>query len=209
MADLQPGTPEVDAPNPGTSEAGTPPAAAPEQPATTTPASAEPAPAEPVEQTAEPVEQAAKAVEPVEQAAEEPVKAVEQAAASTAPEVETTSFIPATAAAMESAEGGGEWELLLGKVQAWLGQGKLQALWAQARNPLTLILATAALLVVLRVYAALLGALESLPLIPGLLELVGLVWAVRFGLPKLVQRSQRQELISSIQQRWQSFRGRG
>jgi hypothetical protein len=209
MADLQPGTPEVDAPNPGTSEAGTPPAAAPEQPATTTPASAEPAPAEPVEQTAEPVEQAAKAVEPVEQAAEEPVKAVEQAAASTAPEVETTSFIPATTEAKESAEGGGEWELLLGKVQAWLGQGKLQALWAQARNPLTLILATAALLVVLRVYAALLGALESLPLIPGLLELVGLVWAVRFGLPKLVQRSQRQELISSIQQRWQSFRGRG
>jgi hypothetical protein len=62
---------------------------------------------------------------------------------------------------------------------------------------------------VLRVYSALLGALESLPLIPGLLELVGVIWAVRFGLPKLVQRSQRQELISSIQQRWQSFRGRG
>jgi hypothetical protein len=166
-----------------------------------------------VEQAAEPVEQAAEAVEQavetVEQAVAEPVKAAEQAPASTAPEVESTSFIPATGEAQEGAEGGGEWELLLGKVQAWLGQGKLQALWAQARTPLTLILATAALLVVLRVYSALLGALESLPLIPGLLELVGVIWAVRFGLPKLVQRSQRQELISSIQQRWQSFRGRG
>jgi hypothetical protein len=152
------------------------------------------------------------AVETVEQSAEVLVKAVEEAPpapASSAPEVESTSFIPATGEAKEGAEGGGEWELLLGKVQAWLGQGKLQALWTQARTPLTLILATAALLVVLRVYSALLGALESLPLIPGLLELVGVVWAVRFGLPKLVQRSQRQELISSIQQRWQSFRGRG
>jgi len=215
MADLQPGTPEVDAPNTGAAEAGTPPGTSPEQPASP-PVAAEPAPAEPLEQAAEPVEQTAEAVdqavETVEQSAEVLVKAVEEAPpapASSAPEVESTSFIPATGEAKEGAEGGGEWELLLGKVQAWLGQGKLQALWTQARTPLTLILATAALLVVLRVYSALLGALESLPLIPGLLELVGVVWAVRFGLPKLVQRSQRQELISSIQQRWQSFRGRG
>jgi hypothetical protein len=59
------------------------------------------------------------------------------------------------------------------------------------------------------VYAALLGAIDSLPLIPGLLELVGVIWAVRFGVPKLLQRSQREQLFGGIQQRWQSFRGRG
>ena len=126
-------------------------------------------------------------------------------AGSSGPELESTTVVPAT----DPGEGGGEWELLLGKVQAWLGQGKLQELWAQARNPLTLILAAAGLLVVLRVYSALLAAIDSLPLIPGLLELVGVIWAVRFGVPKLVQRSQRQDLISSLQQRWDSFRGRG
>jgi hypothetical protein len=129
--------------------------------------------------------------------------------ASSGPELESTTIIPATSGEEAGSEGGGEWELLLGKVQAWLGQGKLQSLWAQARNPLTLILAAAALLVVLRVYSALLSALDSLPLIPGLLELVGVIWAVRFGVPKLVQRSQRQELISGLQQRWENFRGRG
>jgi hypothetical protein len=139
----------------------------------------------------------------------EPVKTVEAALASAVPELESTTIIPGTGPDATNAEGGGEWELLIGKVRAWLGQGKLQALWAQARNPLSLILATAALLVVLRVYAALLGAIDSLPLIPGLLELVGVIWAVRFGVPKLLQRSQREQLFGGIQQRWQSFRGRG
>jgi hypothetical protein len=130
-------------------------------------------------------------------------------ATSTGPELDSTTIVPPTGGEETGGEGGGEWELLLGKVQAFLGQGKLQSLWAQARNPLTLILAAAALLVVLRVYSALLAAIDSLPLIPGLLELVGVIWAVRFGVPKLVQRSQRQELISGLQQRWESFRGRG
>jgi len=139
----------------------------------------------------------------------QPVKTVEAAMASAVPELESTTIVPGTGADETSAEGGGEWELLLGKVRAWLGQGKLQAIWAQARNPLTLILAIAALLVVLRVYSALLGAIDSLPLIPGLLELVGVIWVVRIGVPKLLQRSKREELFGGIQQRWQSFRGRG
>jgi hypothetical protein len=202
------------------------------------PASPEPAPAEAlkevaqaaadatVEALAETGEAVAEAGKAVAEAAKSAANAVTDTvvdaidtmseAASTAPELESTTIVPATGGGEAGSEGGGgdggdggEWELLLGKVQGWLGQGKLQSLWAQARNPLTLILAAAALLVVLRVYSALLSALNSLPLIPGLLELVGVIWAVRFGVPKLVQRSQRQELISSIQQRWQSFRGRG
>ena len=134
------------------------------------------------------------------------------AVSSPVPELESTTLIPASGGSSgtdASGEGGGEWELLLGKVRQWLENGKLQALWAQARTPISLTLAAAALLIVLRVYAALLSAIESLPLIPGLLELVGVIWAVRFGVPRLLQRSQRQELFGSLQERWNSFRGRG
>jgi hypothetical protein len=199
--------------------------AAPDPTAAATP---EPAPAEALKEVAEAavdatVQAVVEASEAVAETATNTADAAPDAvvdavdtvteAASTLPELDTTTIVPATGGGEgggeAGTEGGGEWELLLGKVQGWLGQGKLQSLWAQARNPLSLILAAAALLVVLRVYSALLSALDSLPLIPGLLELVGVIWAVRFGVPKLLQRSQRQELISGIQQRWQSFRGRG
>ena len=108
----------------------------------------------------------------------------------------------------QAAEGeGGEWELLKGQLEAWLASGQLQALWAQARSPLTLVAALVALLVVLRVYAGLLTALEGLPLLPGLLELVGLIWLVRHGAPRLIRTSDRQQLVRALQQRWQAFRG--
>jgi hypothetical protein len=103
---------------------------------------------------------------------------------------------------------GGEWELLTGKVRSWLESGELQRLWAQARSPLTALAALIALLVVLRVYSALLGAIEGLPLAPGLLELVGLVWLVRYGVPKLVRNSEREQLIGGLKQRWQAFLGK-
>jgi hypothetical protein len=163
---------------------------------------------EAVTDRAQPVVEAAESVvESAEGMASTVTDAVTEATSS-APELESTTLVPASGAEEAGGEGG-EWELLLGKVKAWLGEGKLEALWAQARNPVSLILAAAALLVVLRVYSALLAAIDSLPLIPGLLELVGVIWALRYGVPKLVQRSQRQELFDSIQQRWQSFRGRG
>lgn len=127
------------------------------------------------------------------------------------PELEASTSVPplATSATGDgTAEEGGEWELLLAKVKAWLASGQLQALWSQARTPITLALAAAALLLVLRVYTGLLAAIESLPLVPGLLELVGLIWALRFGLPQLAQRSRREQLLNDLNQRWQRFRGR-
>jgi len=69
------------------------------------------------------------------------------------------------------------------------------------------VLLAAALLLVLRIYTALLSAIEGLPLVPGLLELVGLVWGIREGLPRLLQRSRRDQLFTAVQQRWQGFRG--
>jgi hypothetical protein len=205
-------------------EAPAPEAAQPPAPEAAQPTAPEPAPAEALNNAAEAAAEmvadtTAEAVAETSQAVAETAPTVAETAtpaqpvaaelASAGPELESITLVPATGGDEASAEGGGEWELLLGKVQAWLGQGKLQALWDQARNPVSLILAAAALLVVLRVYSALLSALDSLPLIPGLLELVGVIWAVRFGVPKLLQRSQREELISNIQQRWETFRGRG
>jgi hypothetical protein len=116
--------------------------------------------------------------------------------------------LAATRAAEAPAGEGGEWELLTGQVRAWLESGQLQKLWAQARTPLTALAALIALLVVLRVYSALLGALDSLPLVPGLLELVGVIWLVSRGVPKLVRNSEREQLMGGLKQRWQAFLGR-
>jgi hypothetical protein len=63
-------------------------------------------------------------------------------------------------------------------------------------------------LLVLRIYSALLGALDSLPLVPGLLELAGVVWVVRFGVPKLLRSSERERLLGGLNQRWKAFRGK-
>jgi hypothetical protein len=104
---------------------------------------------------------------------------------------------------------GGEWELLLQKLRHWLNQGELQSLWAQAQRPVTALATLVAILLVLRVYTAVLGAIDSLPLVPGLLELAGVVWLVRYGVPKLLRSSEREQLLGGLNQRWKAFRGKG
>jgi hypothetical protein len=150
--------------------------------------------------------------EPEPEPAPEPVPAV-PVATEPSPELEATTLVPALGTSSGTSndgdgEAGGEWELLVSKLQTWLASGKLQTLWAQARTPLTLTLAAAGLLLVLRLYTGLLGILEGLPLVPGLLELVGVIWTLRYGLPKLLQRSQREALIQGLQERWRRFSGR-
>jgi hypothetical protein len=103
---------------------------------------------------------------------------------------------------------GGEWDLLLQKLAQWLNQNELQTLWAQASKPVTALAALVGLLLVLRIYSALLGALDSLPLVPGLLELAGVVWVVRYGVPKLLRSSERERLLGGLNQRWKAFRGK-
>ena len=151
-------------------------------------------------------------LEPEPEPAPDPVPAV-PVASEPSPELEGTTLVPALGTSSGTSndgdgEAGGEWELLVSKLQTWLASGKLQALWAQARTPLTLTLAAAGLLLVLRLYTGLLAILEGLPLVPGLLELVGVIWTLRYGLPKLLQRSQREALIQGLQQRWRNFSGR-
>jgi hypothetical protein len=125
------------------------------------------------------------------------------------PTVATTIDLPARG---DSAAGGapgegGEWALLLSKLQAWLGSGQLQAQLQAARSPLTLAAGLIALVVVVQIYAALLGVIEH-SLAPGLLELVGLISVVRFGLAESVRSQERPALIEGLQQRWQAFRAR-
>ena len=103
---------------------------------------------------------------------------------------------------------GGEWALLLSKLQAWLGSGQLQAQLQAARTPFTLVAGLIALLVVLQIYGALLAVINSFPLAPGLLELVGVIAVVRFGLVKLVRSQERRVLIEGLQQRWKAFQGK-
>ena len=104
---------------------------------------------------------------------------------------------------------GGEWELLLGKLRQWLDQNELNNLWAQARKPVTILAGLFGLLLVVRVYSAMLGALDSLPLVPGLLELAGVGWAVRYGIPKLLRSSERERLLGGLNQSWKALRGKG
>ncbi|MEY4746237.1 MAG: hypothetical protein RLZZ274_1962 [Cyanobacteriota bacterium] len=103
---------------------------------------------------------------------------------------------------------GGEWDLLLGNLRQWLDQNELNNLWAQARKPVTILAGLVGLLLVVRVYSAVLGALDSLPLVPGLLELAGVVWTVRYGIPKLLRSSERERLLGGLSQSWKAFRGK-
>jgi hypothetical protein len=129
-----------------------------------------------------------------------------EAAAVVARTIEVPPLEPGADAAM-AGEAGGEWALLMGKLREWLASGELQRIWSQARTPLTAIAALIGVLLVLRIYSSLLGAIDSLPLVPGLLELVGLVWLLRYGLPKLVRRGEREQLINDLKKRRQDFLG--
>jgi len=126
------------------------------------------------------------------------------------PTVATTIDLPArggSTGTSPTAEGG-EWALLLSKLQAWLATGQLQAQLQAARTPLTLVAGLIAVLVVLQIYGALLAVIDSFPLAPGLLELVGLIALVRFALVKLVRSQERRALIEGLQQRWKAFQGK-
>ena len=127
----------------------------------------------------------------------------------TAPTIATTIDVPAaTGPAPVAAADGGEWELLLQKLSHWIRSGALLEQWQAIRTPLSLLAGLIALLLVVRVYGALLTVIDSLPLLPGLLELVGVIALTRFGLQRLVRSDDRQQVIQGLRDRWQAFRGK-
>ena len=173
-----------------------------DEPSTETPAVDTPA----VEAEAAPVEATPEPVKP-EPTPEPPAPA----ASVDIPTVASTLEVPASpkAAIPAADQDGGEWELLVEKVRTWISSGQLQEQWQSARTPLSLLAGLIAVLLVLRVYSAVLGVLDSIPLLPGLLELAGLVAVVQFSLTRLVRSNDRREVIEGLKQRWKSFRGRG
>ena len=81
---------------------------------------------------------------------------------------------------------GGEFQLLLSRLRSWWTEAQELQLWQQSRRPLALLLGLVGLLMGLHVASGLVQALRTVPLLPGLLELVSLAWLVRAGLPRLL-----------------------
>jgi len=102
---------------------------------------------------------------------------------------------------------GGEWDLLVGKVEAWLEQADLRGQWDRLSGPLRGFGLLLGLLVVLKLYVALLDTLDDLLLLPRLLQLVGLIALVRFSVNRLTRSTDRQLVLDDWKRRWDAFRG--
>ena len=121
------------------------------------------------------------------------------------PVIASTVSIPA----QESADGdGGEWELLVGKVKDWLEQNDLAELWTKAQLPLRVVGGLIVFSLVATVYSGVLSTINSIPLVPGLLELAGVIWLVNFALRNLIRNSDRDKLIKGASSTWTRVTGR-
>ena len=121
------------------------------------------------------------------------------------PVIASTVSIPAQES---SDQDGGEWDLLVGKVKAWLEQNDFGELWAKAQLPLRLIGGLIVFTLAARVYSGVLNTIDSLPLVPGLLELAGLIWLVNFALRNLIRNSDRDTFIKGVRSTWTRVTGR-
>ena len=121
------------------------------------------------------------------------------------PVIASTVSIPA----QESADGdGGEWELLVGKVKDWLEQNDLAELWTKAQLPLRVVGGLIVFSLVATVYSGVLSTINSIPLVPGLLELAGVIWLVNFALRNLIRNSDRDKFIKGASSTWTRVTGR-
>jgi hypothetical protein len=103
---------------------------------------------------------------------------------------------------------GGEWELLVGKVKDWLEQNDLAELWTKAQLPLRVVGGLIVFSLVSTVYSGVLNTINSIPLVPGLLELAGVIWLVNFALRNLIRNSDRDNFIKGVRSTWSRVTGR-
>lgn len=134
--------------------------------------------------------------------------APEPVGASTPEGIASTISVPPLEGGGRGEGEGGEFDLLISRVSAWLREQDLPARWEKLQGPLRGLALLLLALVLLRLYGALIDTLDSLPLVPRLLQLVGVVVLVKFSVINLVRTSDRERLISSWKQRWSTFRGR-
>jgi len=135
--------------------------------------------------------------------------ALPSAAAAEPPGVEPPGVVATLAVPpLEDGGEGGEWQLLLGRLQAWLGSGELNRQWQRFRGPLKGLAILLLLVLLLRLYITAVTTIEAIPLLSGLLELTGLIAALRFSATRLVRSGDRRQLAEQLQQRWRAFSGR-
>ena len=103
---------------------------------------------------------------------------------------------------------GGEWELLVGKVKDWLEQNNLAELWTKAQLPLRVVGGLIVFSLVSTIYSGVLNTINSIPLVPGLLELAGVIWLVNFALRNLIRNSDRDNFIKGVRSTWSRVTGR-
>jgi hypothetical protein len=149
---------------------------------------AEPAPASPIE--SQPAPEIAVVDEP--EPAPEPV-------------ITSTVTIPAQE---KSTDEGGEWDLLVEKIKAWIDSNQLGSLWDQAQLPLRLIGGLILFVIVSTVYSGILGTINKVPLAPGLLELTGVIWLLNYARCNLVRSSDRKRVIDAVGSTWNKVVGR-
>ena len=137
----------------------------------------------------------------------EPPAVAEVAAADTAPDpvIASTVTIPAKE---QSDDGGGEWDLLVEKIKAWIDSNALGSLWTQAQLPLRLIGGVILFVLVSTIYGGILGTINKVPLAPGLLELFGVIWLVNYASSNLVRSSDRKRVIDALGSTWNKIVGR-
>ena len=120
--------------------------------------------------------------------------------------IASTVSVPADPSSSDSE--GGEWHLLMEKLNAWLADAKLMELWQQSQRPLKLVGGALALLLVLQLTGAVLGTLDGIPMLPRLLQLTGLIYLTLFASRRLVRSDERRSLIEGIKSSWSSFTGK-
>ncbi|MDA7528205.1 CAAD domain-containing protein [bacterium] len=149
--------------------------------------------------------------DPVMEAEPAPASPAESAAApptvETTPEPVITSTV--TIPAQEtSTDEGGEWDLLVEKIKAWIDSNQLGSLWDQAQLPLRLIGGLILFVIVSTVYSGILGTINKVPLAPGLLELTGVIWLLNYARCNLVRSSDRKRVIDALGSTWNKVVGR-
>lgn len=117
-------------------------------------------------------------------------------------------FPAAGAEEVVGGDGGGEWNLLVGKVRDWFVSDDLREQWSSLQGPLRVLGILIAGVFAIRVYSSLVSAINGIPVVSGLLELTGLVCVVRFSMKNLPRASERQELMATLTRRWKDFRGK-
>ena len=119
------------------------------------------------------------------------------------PAIAETVSIPA-----DSTASGGEWDLLVEKVQGLVNADQLKGLWNQWKLPVRLLGGLLVLILVLQVYGGIIRTIAAVPLAPGLLELVGLIWLANFSTRNLIRNSDRAHVVANLRERWAKVVGR-